>query len=122
MTGSDWVARWWYGDVGEVASGKHAENVSVRFDGRRRWRGTSGRVVEGAGLGDGRLRVSRDPRLRLWISITRQTDMRQQVWARETYVVRDDDELSAGARNGAYEGIALENAGDQNAVQGAHVN
>jgi hypothetical protein len=65
MAGSECVERWWY-DGDDMASGKHAENVNVRLDGRRRWRGTSGREVDGAGFGDGSFNVSREPRLRLW--------------------------------------------------------
>lgn len=66
--GSECVARWQAGaDAHAAASGKHAENVNVRFEGRRRCRamGTSGRVVDGAGLGDGRPSVSREPRRRI---------------------------------------------------------
>lgn len=69
MAGSELVERWYeptpMDEDDEPTSGKHAENVRVRLEGRRRWRGgagTSGRVVDGAGFGEGRHSVSREPR------------------------------------------------------------
>lgn len=61
IDGSDMVGRWCRGVKEEPAWG-YAESV-MESEGRWRARGTSGRLVDGAGLGDGKRIVSREARL-----------------------------------------------------------
>ena len=117
MAGSELVERWNEPTPSEdeLASEKHAESVRVRLDGRRRTRGpgTSGRVVEGAGLGEGRFNVSREPRrsmeeearrLRTMVSAEGINNTRGYC----TYGMGAAADAVEGTRKGAYVGADLD--------------